>query len=85
MTGCLRPTRADNLPILGGIQPSELRRKGASLSPARRAMEPGHLLHLAFTVSQSWMHGVSNGSIHLYPPHNNSPVHVMTTTTQERR
>jgi len=28
VTGCLRPTPADNLPILAGIQPAELRRKG---------------------------------------------------------
>ena len=45
VTGCLRPTPADNLPILTGIQPAELRRRGATLSLGRRAMEPGHLLH----------------------------------------
>jgi len=45
VTGCLRPTPADNLPILAGIQLAELRRNGATLSLARRAMEPGHLLH----------------------------------------
>jgi len=49
MAGCLRPTQADNLPILAGIQPAELRRTGATLSLARRAMEPGHLLHSAFS------------------------------------
>jgi len=43
VTGCLRPTPADNLPILAGIQPVELRHKGATLSLARRAMEPGHM------------------------------------------
>jgi len=32
VTGCLRPIAADNLPILAGIQPAELRRKGAALS-----------------------------------------------------
>ena len=36
VTGCLRPTPEDNLPILAGIQPAELRRNGAAL------MEPGH-------------------------------------------
>jgi len=45
--GCLRPTPADNLPILAGIQPVELHRRGATLSLGRRAMEPGHLLHSA--------------------------------------
>ena len=46
-TGCPRPAPADNLPILAGIQPAELRRIGATLPLARRAMEPGHLLDLA--------------------------------------
>ena len=49
VTGCLRPTPADNLPILAGIQPAELRHSGATLSLARRAMEPEHLLHSALT------------------------------------
>jgi len=49
VTGCLRPTPANNLPILAGIQPAELRRKGATLFLARRAMEPGHLIHSALT------------------------------------
>ena len=30
VTGCLRPTPVDNLPILAGIQPAGLRRKGAT-------------------------------------------------------
>jgi len=49
VTGCLRPTPAGNIPILAGIQPAELRRNGATLSLARRAMEPGYLLHSALT------------------------------------
>jgi len=53
VTGCLRPTLADNRPILAGIQPAELRRIGATLSLARRAMEPGHLLHSALTRPSS--------------------------------
>ena len=48
-TGCLRPTPADNLPTLAGIQPAELRSNGATLSLARRATEPGHSLHSAVT------------------------------------
>jgi len=32
VTGCLRPTPADNLPILAGIQPAELRCNGATVS-----------------------------------------------------
>ena len=53
MTGCLRPTPADNLPILAGIQPAELRPSGATLSLARCAMEPGHLLHSTLTRPSS--------------------------------
>ena len=45
VTGCLRPTPLDNLPILAGIQPAEFRREKATLSLARRALEPNHLLH----------------------------------------
>jgi len=53
VTGCLRPTPAYNLPILAGIQAAELRGSGATLSLARRAMEPGHLLHSALTRPSS--------------------------------
>jgi len=53
VTGCLRPTPSNNLPILAGIQPAQLRRNGATQSLARRAMEPGHLLHSALTRPSS--------------------------------
>jgi len=53
VTGCLRATPSDNFPILAGIQPAKLRRNGATLSLARRAMEPGHLLHSALTRPSS--------------------------------
>jgi len=53
MTGCLRPTPADNLPMFAGIQPAERRRKGTTLSLALRAMEPGHLLHSGLTCASS--------------------------------
>jgi len=49
VTGCLRLTPAENLPILAGIQPAELCRRGATLSLGRCALEPGHLLHSALT------------------------------------
>ena len=32
VTGCLRPTPTDHLPVLSGIHPAELRRMGATLS-----------------------------------------------------
>ena len=53
LTECVRPAPADKLPILEGIQPAELRRNGGTLSLARRALEPGHLLHLALTRPSS--------------------------------
>jgi len=53
VNGCLGPTPADNLPILAGIQPAELRRNGATLFLARHAMEPGHLLHSTLTCPSS--------------------------------
>jgi len=49
VTGCLRHTPAENLPILTGIQPTELRRNGATLSLARCAIKPRHLLNSALT------------------------------------
>ena len=46
VTGCLRPTPTDNLPVLSGIQPAELRRQGATLFLANRSsLDPGHILH----------------------------------------
>jgi len=53
VTGCLRPTPADKLPILAGIQLADLRRTGATLSIARHAMDPGYLLHSALTRPSS--------------------------------
>ena len=46
ITGCLRPTPTDHLPVLSGIQPAELRRLGATLSLAYRGfLDPDHILH----------------------------------------
>ena len=45
VTGCLRPSSTNNLFVLSGITPTELRRKRATLSMACRSQEPGHLLH----------------------------------------
>ena len=72
VTGCLCPTQADNLLILAGIQPSELRRNGATLSLARRAMEPGHLQSVLTCPSCAKCTAFLNRDTHLYPPHNNS-------------
>jgi len=83
VTGCLRPEPADNFSILTGIQPAELLRKGATLSLARRAMEPGHLLeHSADTGSPG---GKARHLQSMHPsPHSNSSVHLMTTTEVRR-
>ena len=46
VTECLRPTPTKDLPVLTGIQPAELRRLGATLSLANRAIhDPDHVLH----------------------------------------
>ena len=44
VTGCLRPTPTDNLPVLSCIQPADLRRQGATLSLVNRSfLRPGQL------------------------------------------
>ena len=44
VTGCLRPTPTDYLPVLSGIQPAELRRMGATLSLTYRgSLDPDHI------------------------------------------
>ena len=46
VTGCLRPTPTDHLPVLSGIQPVELRGMGATLSLAYRgSLDPDHILY----------------------------------------
>ena len=46
VTGCLRLTPTDHLPILSGIQPAELRRMGVTLSLAYRGfLVPNHILY----------------------------------------
>ena len=46
VTGCLRPTSTDNLPVLSDIHPAELRRQRATLFLANRSsLDLGHILH----------------------------------------
>ena len=46
VTGCLRPTPTEDLPVLAGIQPAKLRRLGATLFFANHAIhDPDHVLH----------------------------------------
>ena len=53
VTGCLRPTPTDHLPVLSGIQPAELRQMRATLSLAYRgSLDPHHILY-----------GLLNGSL----------------------
>ena len=52
VTGCLRPTPTDYLPVLSGIQPAELRRLGATLSLTYcGSLDPDHILHGLLSVS----------------------------------
>ena len=54
VTGCLRSTLTNNLPVLSGIQPAELRRQGATLSSVNRSsLDPGHILHGQLTELQA--------------------------------
>ena len=46
VTGCLRPTPTDHLPVLSGTQPAELRRLGATLFLAGSgSLDPDHILY----------------------------------------
>ena len=46
VTGCLRPTTTDHLPVFSGIQPAELRRLGATLSLAcGGSLDSDHILY----------------------------------------
>ena len=54
VTGCLSPTPTNNLPVLSGIQPAELRRQGATLFLANRSsLDPGHILQGQLTEPQT--------------------------------
>ena len=45
ITGCLRPTQVDQLPVLAEIAPPALRREAATMVLGRRACQHDHLLH----------------------------------------
>ena len=46
VTGCLRPTPMDHLPVLSGIHPAKLSQMGATLSLAHRgSLDPDHILY----------------------------------------
>ena len=54
VTGCLRPTPTDNISVLSGIQPAELRRQEATLSLANRSsLDLGHILHGQLSKQQA--------------------------------
>ena len=48
VTGCLKPTPTEYLPVLSGIPPSELRRIVTTLSLASQSLEPGYTLYNYF-------------------------------------
>ena len=45
ITGCVRATQVDQLPVMGEIAPPALRREAATLVLGRRACQHDHLLH----------------------------------------
>ena len=65
VTACLRSIPADNLFVLAGIQPTELRRQKTILSLARCAQEP-KLLHHERPVSPSFGHLRQFKSRHIF-------------------
>ena len=68
VTGCLRLTPTDHLPILTGIQPAELRRMGATLSLAYRgSLDPDHILY-GFLTGSSDIRQVRLRSGHPFVP-----------------
>ena len=48
VTGCLKPTTTEYLPVLSGVPLAELRRKATTLSLARQFLEPGHTFYNYF-------------------------------------
>ena len=72
VSGCLRPTPADNLPILAGIQRPELRDKGATLSIARHPMEAGH--HYSALTCPSTGNARYLNSSHSFVPNAQQPI-----------
>ena len=68
VTGCLRLTPTDHLPVLSGIQPADLRRMAATLSLAcRGSLDPDHILHGLLSGSSD-THQVKLKSRHLFVP-----------------
>ena len=67
VTGCLRPTPKEDLPVLAGIQPAELRRLGATLFLANRAIhDPDYVLHRQLVGQQDAHLGDLDQDAHLY-------------------
>ena len=72
VTGCLRPTPTDNLSVLSGIHPAELRRQEATLSLANRSsLDPGDVLHGPLTESQAASKERLNLDTRLFLPRGN--------------
>ena len=86
VTGCLRPTKADNLPTLAEYPACwTSSQKSHTVASMPRAKKLGHLLTPLSPVHRVGTHDISNRDTHLYPPHKNSSVHLMTTTTEMRQ
>ena len=68
VTGCFRRTPMEDLPVLAGIQPAKLRRLGATLFLANRAIHnPDYVLHRQL-VGQQDVHLGRLRSIHPFVP-----------------
>ena len=58
VTGCLRPTPTEQLPVLAGIPPPDIRRKATTLAITLKSEEKEHLLHETVARARS-QHGES--------------------------
>ena len=68
VTGCLRPTPTDHLPVLSGIQPAELRCMGATLPLVYcGSLDPDHILYVLSSGSSD-THQVRLRSRRLFVP-----------------
>jgi len=80
VTGCQRPTSADNLAV---IQPAELRRNGAKLSLARRAMEPGHVPWSLDDIAAAPLSAHLSIECKCTAPQIETPIYKCSTTTHQ--
>ena len=56
ISGCIKSTPTEILPILSGIEPSDLRREKQLLNLYNRSKAPSHLIHVIFSPDYQYNH-----------------------------